>query len=362
MFRPRAARPHARPARCAAALMLAALAAGCSGIGPKAVVKDQADYAVALRDARKSQLLQSIVSVRNGDIPSFVRVDQIVAGYERRAMGSVGNVLSPNLNLLDDFTVYGEGSFADRPTFTLKPLQGVEYARVFLRPVDPADLLALASGGADLRALFGLAVQRINGVVNERLPGPPAERGQSGDFESLVLALSRMRDAGRLLLEFERDEKGAIEAWMTLLDDPSGQPSADAQTVRRILRLGPEPIRHPVRQVPARRTQEVIALQTRPLIEILKDAGRTILAEGDPEPYFLSEGWRRPPGVIVIRKTSRAPLLHEAYADTDYGGDYFWIDKDDAGSKASFAMLMLLATVMEQPETDSGAVLVIPTN
>ncbi|SFI29994.1 hypothetical protein [Albimonas pacifica] len=359
----RRVRSFPRAPRAILALAAAGLLAGCTGIGPRAVVTDQADYAVALRDARKSQLLQSIVAVRNGDIPSFVRVDQIVAGYERRVVGSAGNVLGTDFLFNSDFNVFAEGSFADRPTFTLKPLQGVDYARVVLRPVTPADLLALASGGADLRALFGLAVQSINGVVNQRLPGPPPEPGSSGDFDTLISALTRMRDAGRLLMEFERDaDTGAAVAYLTILDDPSGRASADAQTARRLLRLPEGDERHPVTLAQARRAPASIAIQTRPLIEILDDAGRTILAEDSEEPYFLTGDWRRPPGVIVIRRTDRAPLLHGAYAATEYNGDYFWIDADDAPSKASFAMLMLLATVMEQTSSEANPVLMIPTN
>jgi hypothetical protein len=70
--------------------LLAWSLAGCTGFGPATMRYQQADYAAALADAGKRQTLLNIVRLRYGDVPAFVTVNQILAGYSLQGSFSVG--------------------------------------------------------------------------------------------------------------------------------------------------------------------------------------------------------------------------------------------------------------------------------
>src|SRR3954447_25097618 len=54
---------------------------GCDSMGPGTVARDRFDYAGSVGESWKSQMLLNLVKIRYGDIPVFMDVGQVVAGY-----------------------------------------------------------------------------------------------------------------------------------------------------------------------------------------------------------------------------------------------------------------------------------------
>jgi hypothetical protein len=65
-----------------AAAVLAALVAACVGVGPGTVPHDRIDYGSAIGDSWKQQTLLNIVKPRYADMPIFLEVAQVIAGYQ----------------------------------------------------------------------------------------------------------------------------------------------------------------------------------------------------------------------------------------------------------------------------------------
>ncbi|MEO1092292.1 MAG: hypothetical protein AAFX81_16850 [Pseudomonadota bacterium] len=326
-------------------LALLLVTGACQGVGPRLIQADKVNYAETLLNAEKRQLLLNILRVHDADVPSVVIVDQIVAGYERRLGGSIGNTIARDLDFTGDFGVRAEGTFVDRPTYTFKPLRGANYARVILRPIPPVELAGLIVGGADLQTALGLALRRINGVPNE-------STGGTGDFATIVQLLESLRDDGRLEVDFEARER-------VFLSFARSSETADDPRVREVierLRLDPAAERYEIVLGAVPRRSDELALLTRPLIEILSVVATGVAAPEAPEAVV-------PVGApIRILSEGVLSLPSDAFVSATYRGRRYWIDVDDVVSKRAFSMLLLLTTIIQRDDAAPQAVLTIPVN
>lgn len=338
------------------------LVAACESAGPGFIQRDQVNYSAALLEAEKQQLLVNIVRLRYGDIPSVVRVDQIVAGYERRILGSIGSTVANDFDFTDDFAVRAEGSIADRPTYTIRPLQGADYARFMLRPVPPRELVGLIASGANLFSALGLAVARINGIPNnELLTGPEPSTGR---FWRVLWLMQTLRNDGLLQIEFEPDPENQTErvflSFVRLADEPR---NARATELIDLLRLDPSRPRYEVVLGVAARNRGEIAIWTRSQIEILSDIGAGIQAgEDEPrQPRLVGAARERPSTILRINVTGGVVPPGDTFAQARYADRWYWIESTDAWSKRAFSML-LLTTILERDDRSAGAILTIPAN
>jgi hypothetical protein len=69
------------PARLAAAALSFSVVA-CASIGPATVPHDRIDYASAIGNSWKEQTLLNIAKLRYADMPIFLEVSQVIAGYQ----------------------------------------------------------------------------------------------------------------------------------------------------------------------------------------------------------------------------------------------------------------------------------------
>jgi len=69
-------------------------AGGCTHVGSKSITVDRFDYATAIGESWKQQTLLNIVKIRYMDLPVFLDVSSIVAGYSIETSGNLGGQLS----------------------------------------------------------------------------------------------------------------------------------------------------------------------------------------------------------------------------------------------------------------------------
>jgi hypothetical protein len=351
-----------RPALLLWAAMLAL--SSCASIGPATVRRDQVDYADAVSEAAKRQLLLNLVKLRYGDTPNFVTLSQLVAGYTLEGRLSIAGDFDRHALVFGHNFDFGVGgTFSDRPTVTYTPLQGAAFAELMLKPISPNSLFAVILAGGSPRIVFGLGVDTINGLNNwSRRPGGflPERR----EFNQVVSLLSELNDAGRLQLRFESTPAG-VQAYLdTRRRD--GQ-LADPRYAQLIALLGLDPSLGRYRIVFGLGDSgpDEITIQTRSLIGTLREiASRISVPQSDIED---GRTYAPPPTVAGAGEQIELGINHQmlppfdAFVAVSYDDDWFWIPNDDYQAKATFTMLMLLFN-LATPGAESGLpVITIPT-
>ena len=128
---------------CIVAIALGLLLAACSSNGPATVVRDRVDYASSIANSWKEQTLLNIVKLRYADMPIFLEVAQVIAGYQLQSTIG-GSFTGGNFNaaLIGALTASGtataSGTYTDRPTVVYSPLTGVDFLKRLMTPIPPS--------------------------------------------------------------------------------------------------------------------------------------------------------------------------------------------------------------------------------
>lgn len=341
--------------RRALGFLLLGLAGCTAGVGPHQLDLDQMGYADALGEGLKRQMLLNMVRLRYADVPTFLSVSQIIAGYQVQATGQLGLNAYPNAAPGNYATVGGTVQYTNRPTFTFTPVTGQRFAQSYLRPLAPAELLSLAQSGAPVDLLFRLGVQSVNGLPNGATQQGEAQEA-SGGFLALMHALRTIQAAGAVSLRFERAQGGPRV--FLLLGDDQGPVGEAARQVRRLLGQSPgaKELEVVYGRVPRARGQ--VAVLTRSVLQVLYELGGQIevtagdIARGETRPNDQGER------LIRIRQGDRAP--RDAYAAVEYRGRTFWIAADDYPSKSAFTFAHVLQVLAESGQGQPTPIVTIP--
>jgi hypothetical protein len=338
---------------------------GCAGIGPNRLKADQVDYARALGDAKKREILAAIVGLRFADSPAFLSVSQIIAAYTFDA--TAGTTLNAGSGADPDYAMAnGSVSYSNHPTFTFTPTTGQAFATAYIRPLAPTLVLPLAESAIPIDLLLRITAQSIGGLQNASALGGPNSNGSAGFFE-LIQALRRLQVAGQLNVE-SREDKGASSVYLTLSATTSGetrQTTDDLVQVRRLLRLSPKTKTYEIVYGQSALSGDRIPMVTRSVLGILTDLGSQIkvpdvyVSTGATKPTIgLIGGETRP--TIIVNVGEKAPK--DAYIDISYGPLRYWIDRSDFDSKYAFTIVQNLMALAESNQDAKTPIVTIPAN
>jgi hypothetical protein len=335
---------------------------GCSGFGPNTMRYQQSDYAAALADAGKRQALLNIVKLRYGDVPSFVRVSQILAGYSVQGTFSAGTdiLTGGSLRLSKDANVGVGGTFTNSPTITYAPVTGADFARTFLAPLQPADLFGLMLSGVPPELALGLGLHSIGGFDNERAT-PGAHTAADPRFGAVLELLIELQGTGRLKVQLAVKGEDRVA---TLGLGRGESVDAPERRLRRLLALPADRETFEVVYTLAVAGPGQIAIRTRSLVEVLGQLAADIdvpaddLAAGRTYPTPVREAAAAGFPHIVVRHGRLEPK--DAFVELDYDGDWFWIANDDLTTKRVFSFVMLLLSLSESSRPGQPPLIAIP--
>jgi len=362
------ARPWYSPRSRGAAFLALGLVA-CHSMGPATVPRDRIDYLDSLGDSWKEQTLLNIVKLRYGDVPIFLEVTQVIAGYQLQTTVS-GGFLAGNSSggTVGPFVVGGaagaQDSYTDRPTVIYSPLTGVDFLKQLMTPIPPSAVLFLLQSGYSAKLSMPLVLDSINGVTNESRRG--MRRAADPRFTRLVELLTELQLSGSVETRIERAKEGGETS--LIIFGPSADPQIEAkrEEIRGILGLKPGSREIRVYYGGYSGKGDEIALMTRSMLQVMLElavvvqvpetdvtAGRAAPGLVGTQPTGAADG----PMVTILSGTS-AP--EDAYAKVQYHGRWFWIPDTDIQSKYSFAFVMLLFSISGTGLKASAPVVTVP--
>ncbi len=333
----------------------------CSSYGPKSMRKDQLDYGYSIGENWKNQMLANIVKLRYVDMPVFMDVGQIVAGYtlETTVNGQVG--FGSGFTGGDSQGLGASGKFTDRPTITYTPKTGDAYLRSLLEPVEPRSLLALVQAGYNSELLFTWAVEAINGVHNY---SATSQKTRSADpaFHEFVGLMRELQLAGAVGFELGTDPSDGNSIIFRLnkegLDESVLKKQARAG---ELIGLDGKRDEYRVIYAPFRSDPDTLTIQTRSVIQTLVAMAGFVevpaeVASHAAPGYDLSTGAFRP-----FRVYSGTDRPKQSFAAIQYHDYWYWIENSDIQSKQVFTLMLFLTTLTNSSADKNAPVLTIPT-
>jgi len=335
---------------------------GCGSFGPGTLDRDQINYGNSIGDNWKDQMLANLVKIRYVDMPVFVDVGQIVAGYtlETQVSGTLG--FGTTLTGGDTQSLGGVGRYTDRPTITYMPKTGEAYLRSLLEPVDPAALLSLIAAGYSPELLFTWAVESINGIRNFSNVGSRRQMPDSR-YYAFVDLLTSMQQSGAVGFEVKEDtESGRTIVFTFSAQRLSPELLDGREQLRQLLGLPEGQSEFTVVFSPFALGGNVLAIQTRSILQILTTMSDFVDVPPD-KARRTHPGFQMPAGSqqpFTVHASTEQPKA--AFASFKYEGDWYWIDHEDLASKRVFTLMLFLTTLTNRAGIENVPVLTIPTN
>jgi hypothetical protein len=343
----------------------AALVTGCAHLGPKTIAVDRFDYSTAIADSWKQQTLLNIVKLRYMDLPVFVDVASIVAGYSMQSGVSVNGTISSDRAVQGNYVASGgQAIYTDRPTITYVPMTGEKFLRGLITPIDPKNIFFMLQSGYAADFLLGLTVESLNGVRNRSTAGG-ATREADPEFARALQLLREVQSAGAVGMRVEENKaKGSTGVVFFRRDDVPADIAEKAAEVRRLLKLPADQDKYVLTYSPVRGATNELAVNSRSMFQIMQafasyiDVPQRDLKEQRALPAIESVAQNGKPPTAQVHSGKDKPA--DAFAAVHYRDHWFWVDDRDWRTKRAITAVMFFFTLAETGQQENLPLITIP--
>jgi hypothetical protein len=346
------------------------MVASCGGIGPATLSRDRVDYASSIANSWKEQTLLNIVKLRYADMPIFLEVAQVIAGYQLQS--TIGGTFTGgnfNAALIGPFATGGtataSGTYTDRPTVVYSPLTGVDFLKRLMTPIPPSSVMFLLQAGYAAQRVMPIMLDSVNGLSNG---SNRMQRAADPRFSHLVKVVSEAQRADTIEIRIERAKQGAESS--VVVFPPRPEPAAVARRAEITKLLGLRPDLHEVRVeygAFSGRNDE-IDMKTRSMLEIMLEFAAAVqipeadVADGKAAPGAVSSQPQATASGPPMRVLVADVAPKNAHVAVPYAGRWYWIADTDIESKTTFGIVMLLFSIADTGTKGAAPVVTIPAN
>jgi hypothetical protein len=342
-----------------------ALSSGCAHLGPRTIPVDRADYSTAIAESWKQQTLLNIVKLRYMDLPVFVEVASIVAGYSMQSGVSVNGTLSSEKAIQGNYVAAGgQAIYTDRPTITYVPLTGEKFLRGLMTPIEPKNIFFMLQSGYAADFILALTVESLNGVRN-RSTAAGAMREADPDFVRALELMREVQAAGAVGIRVEVDKaKSSTAVLFFRRDDVSADIVEKEAEIRRLLKLAPDQQKFVLAYSPVRGGENELAVNSRSMVQIMAafstflDVPEAHLKDHSAVPALEHSAPESRRDMVRIHSGKNKPST--AFAAVRYRDYWFWIDQGDWQTKRALTAIMFFFTLGESTSDEKLPLITIP--
>jgi len=345
-------------------LVLAATFVGCAHLGPRTVSVDRFDYSTSIADSWKQQTLLNVVKLRYVDLPVFVDVSSIVAGYSMETSASAGMNLYPQSALKENrnnFPFGVQSKFTDRPTITYVPMTGEKFLRGLITPIEPKNIFFMLQAGYAADFILGLSVESLNGVRNRSVAAGTA-READPEFNRVLALIREAQMAGAIGMRVEEDKaKGSAAVLFFRREDMSAEVMEKMIEIRRLLNLPADGQRFVLKYSPLRGEEGELAVNSRSLLQIMGAMASFIdvpdehVRDRSAIPVLEDAATENR---VRIRSGKDKPA--QAYVAVRYRGHWFWIEDSNWQTKRALSAIVFLFTLANSGGDEKLPLITIP--
>jgi hypothetical protein len=327
------------------------------------VTVDRFDYSTSIADSWKQQTLLNIVKLRYIDLPVFVDVSSIVAGYSMQTGVTVTGRVSSSDSVLGNFgSIGGQAIYTDRPTITYVPLTGEKFLRGLMTPIDPKNIFFMLQAGYAADIILGLTVDGLNGVRNRSVVGGVV-READPEFLRVLQLMRELQVAGVVGLRVEEDKtKGSTGVMFFRRDDVPADVAEKGAEVRRLLKLPADLQKFMLVYSPGRGAEGELAVNSRSMLQIMQAFASYLEV---PEAHLKAH--RALPAFENASAQTQQDRSHsgkdkpaDAFAAVYYRDYWFWIDDSDWQTKRALTVVMLFFTLADTGSPEKLPLITIP--
>jgi len=328
------------------------------------------EYNMALGRSDSEQLLMNIVKMRFLDKPVFLKVTSMTSNlsFQTEISTSTPEVFKSTAFVT---TVSPSLTWKDNPTITYEELTGVEYVTQMLSPI-PADtiVLLLLSWPADMVLPLALnEINNVNNICSSIRPNLNEDAVKEHKTFSEITTAIEFLDAQRTLewsvTRTDANSTNAIETAI-LLNTPTDD-ATDKIISQLLIDLGLSKAskgttRFDVEYGLEAKNDATIVFGTRSMQDILSFASMDVDIPASMTTVTLDrrKGWEDRLGTRLLQiKTSSYEPKNAAVA-IHYNDEWFYIQKDDLQSKATFLLIQMLMGMQSGASSSGAPVLTIP--
>jgi hypothetical protein len=404
------------------ACLIPLLLAACSTLGPQSLQHSRLDYNETVKSTTEEQLLLNIVRLRYTDTPSSLAVSAIAAQFERsQALGLTPFFTAAGADISRSFGAVLPQALmmnAERPTFSLTPLDDQEFTRKLFTPLPLDGVLYLAKTTWPISTVFRLYLENLNWVSNaQTASGPtPAQAPVFSNFRRGVEALQLLQNQGWIVFgveertetaggalpaasikasdiieaaksgyEYRPDEGGKTWSLVKKTQQPvlrvarAALDSPELLTVTQVFRLkqgiekyditlealSPFPATYPPEGVSSLDLETRSMLQTLYFVSHGVDVPEEHLERGLARQTFDETGkvfnWNRlSRGLFSVYHQQGGERPASARVAIPYRGYWFYLDEKDHATKSTFSLLVEMSRLELATKAGSGPVLTLP--
>jgi hypothetical protein len=344
------------------------LHAGCSSFGPDALRGTHPLYNDAIVASMNEQFIQNLVRLRYRDPPFFLDVASVTASLKLDLSAGIDQS-EIGLNGGSDILKYSFGTaYSTQPTISYAPLQGEAFVKSVLSPIPLATLFTLAESGWSLQRVFGICVERINGIENMPSASGPTPSINYDDYHRFdrLMRLTGQIQRTRLIVP----QIHPVTNEPVLLVRSSPEHRDQIREIKDLLGLSQDRESYRVNGEFFHSGPDMVSIRTRSLMSIFFYLSQNVDAPISDEQDSLVTRTRNEDGSLFNWAATPAGRLFHVYESENrpekaflaipYRDHWFYLADNDLESKSSFMLLMQLFRLQAGATKATGPTLTIP--